>query len=305
MLSQATTEIVRDHLPPGVEVVELGRQALRGLTRPEYVFELRIGARDTTPGPNVDERRKTVTVLFAGVGASAAEGTKLDPEAHRRVISPCAMDMRAVVERHGGTVETYPGDALMAVFGVPVLHEDDALRAVRAAAEMREAVAESGDEAEDALGVRLTLRVGVGTGEVIAARPAAGQPLAAGEAVHAAMGLEELAGAAEILIDEETHRLVRSAVRAEHVGAPRPSERRHDRGPAPARNAARRQRARLGPRFSARGARPAAGDAVDGVRRSGKRPGLPPGDGARRGRRGKVAARPTSSPRASAPRGSW
>ena len=78
--------------------------------------------------------RKTVTVLFSSVVASTPQGRTLDPEARRRVMSRYFEDMRAVLERHGGTVEAYPGDALMAVFGVPLLHEDDALRAVRAAA---------------------------------------------------------------------------------------------------------------------------------------------------------------------------
>ncbi len=215
VLSQATTEIVRDRLPPGAEVIDLGRQALRGLSRPENVFELRVGARDRAPGGGPHDRRKTVTVLFAAVGATATEGGRIDPEVRRRVVAPAAMEMRAVLERHGGTVETYPGDALMAVFGVPVLHEDDALRAVRAAAEMCDALPTHGDEAGGGNGVRLTLRVGVGTGEVIAALASAGEPLATGEAVSVAKGLEEVAGAAEVLIDEETHRLVRSSVRAE------------------------------------------------------------------------------------------
>ena len=218
VLSQATTEIVHDRLPPGAEVIDLGRQALRGLSRPENVFELRVGARDRAPGGGPHDRRKTVTVLFAAVGATATEGGRIDPEVRRRVVAPAAMEMRAVLERHGGTVEAYPGDALMAVFGVPVLHEDDALRAVRAAAEMCDALPTHGDEAGGGNGVRLSLRVGVGTGEVIAARASAGEPLATGEAVSVAKGLEEVAGAAEVLIDEETHRLVRSSVRAEDAG---------------------------------------------------------------------------------------
>jgi predicted ATPase/class 3 adenylate cyclase len=154
-------------------------------------------------------------VLFAAVGASAAEGGRLDPEVRRRVVAPYATEMRAVLERHGGTIESFPGDTLMAVFGVPVLHEDDAVRAARAATEMREALPAPGGET---YGVTLTLRVGVGTGEVIAARPAPGEPLATGEAVNVAKGLEEAAGAGEVLIDEETHRLLRSAVRADDAG---------------------------------------------------------------------------------------
>jgi class 3 adenylate cyclase/tetratricopeptide (TPR) repeat protein/DNA-binding winged helix-turn-helix (wHTH) protein len=214
VLSQATTEIVRDHLPQGAEVLDLGRRQLRGLSRPENVFELRV--REPGLTATDQERRKTVTVLFACVGASASQGERLDPEARRRLIAPYWMEMLAVLERHGGTVETFPGDALMAVFGVPVLHEDDALRALRAAIDLREVLPE-GDEAEPPVAIRLT--VGVSTGEVIAARPAANQPLATGEAVNAARNLEELAEAAEILVDEPTHRLVRNSVRVQRAGS--------------------------------------------------------------------------------------
>jgi class 3 adenylate cyclase/DNA-binding winged helix-turn-helix (wHTH) protein len=216
VLSQATTEIVRDHLPAGAELIDLGQQQLRGLSRPENVFELRVRDHEALAA-TVHERRKTVTVLFAWVGASAPEGTTLDPETRRRVMSPFWMDMRAALERHGGTVEPYPGDTLMAVFGVPVLHEDDALRAVRAAAEIHAAVPHLGGEAAPPDGIRVTIRVGVGTGEVIAASPGSQQPLATGEAVNIAKTLEELAESAEILIDKETHRRVRNSVKAEPV----------------------------------------------------------------------------------------
>ncbi|HEY6778444.1 MAG TPA: BTAD domain-containing putative transcriptional regulator, partial [Thermoleophilaceae bacterium] len=214
VMSQATAEIVHDRLPREVELVDLGPQQLRGLSRPERVFELRPVAAPMAP----QEMRKTVTVLFSSVGASTPQGRTLDPEARRRVMLRYFGDVRAVLERHGGTVETYPGDAVMAVFGVPSLHEDDALRAVRAASEMRDALPMLGDELERAFGVRPIARVGVGTGEVIATHPDADQPLATGEAVTFAKRLEELAGAGEILIDEKTHRLVRGCVRAEPAG---------------------------------------------------------------------------------------
>jgi class 3 adenylate cyclase/DNA-binding winged helix-turn-helix (wHTH) protein/Flp pilus assembly protein TadD len=213
VVSQATAEIVHDHLPPGVSLLDLGRQQLRGLSRPETVFEVRLAA-PMTPY----ETRKTVTVLFSSVGTSVPEGRRLDAEARRRVMSRSFADMRAVLERHGATVETYPGDALMAVFGVPLLHEDDALRAIRAASEMCEALPPLADEIERAFGSRLTVRVGVGTGELLEARPDDGQPLAAGEAVNVAKRLEELAEPGEILIDNETHRLVRGCVRVERAG---------------------------------------------------------------------------------------
>ena len=94
-----------------------------------------------------------MTVLFCDVTGSTALGEQLDPESLRRVMVRYFESMQAVVERHGGTVEKFIGDAVMAVFGVPVVHEDDALRAVRAAAEMREAVAELNGELSRDYGV--------------------------------------------------------------------------------------------------------------------------------------------------------
>ena len=90
------------------------------------------------------EVRKVVTIVFADVTGSTALGERLDPEALRRVMGRYFDEMSAVIERHGGTVEKFIGDAVMAVFGIPQLHEDDALRAVRAADGMRTAL----DDAE-------------------------------------------------------------------------------------------------------------------------------------------------------------
>ena len=172
LLSQATTEIVQDRLPPGTELIDLGSQELRGLSRPEQVFELRTtGPRRGATSPAEHETRKTVTVLFACVIDSTPAAEVLDAEARRRVSARYLADMRAVFERHGGTVDAYPGDALMAVFGVPALHDDDAVRAVRAAVELQERLPALAEELEEAFGVRVGARVGVGTGEVIAERP--------------------------------------------------------------------------------------------------------------------------------------
>src|SRR5437763_2266437 len=102
--------------------------------------------------------RKTVTVLFADVTGSTAIGERLDPEALRRIMTRYFEVSRATLERHGATVEKFIGDAVMAVFGVPAVHEDDALRAARAAVELRREV--------ETLG--LELRIGVNTGEVVA-----------------------------------------------------------------------------------------------------------------------------------------
>jgi class 3 adenylate cyclase len=125
--------------------------------------------------------------------------------------------MRAVLERHGGTVEKFIGDAVMAVFGIPALHEDDALRAVRAAAEMREALERLNENLEREWGIRIAARTGVNTGAVVAGDPGAGQALVTGDPVNVAARLEQAAEAGEILIGDQTYRLVKDAVTAESL----------------------------------------------------------------------------------------
>jgi predicted ATPase/class 3 adenylate cyclase len=164
------------------------------------------------------EVRKTVTVLFSDLVGSTRLGRQLDPEALRRLMSRYFDEMRAVLERHGGTVEKYIGDAIMAVFGVPVLHDDDGLRAVRAADEMHEQLIAINDDLERVWGVRLEARIGVNTGEILAGDHSQGHHFATGEAVNAAKRLEEVAGSGEILLGETTYRLVRDAVRVEPAG---------------------------------------------------------------------------------------
>jgi class 3 adenylate cyclase/tetratricopeptide (TPR) repeat protein len=163
------------------------------------------------------EVRKTVTVVFSDVSGSTALGERLDPEPLRRVMGRYFDAMSAVVERHGGTVEKFIGDAIMAVFGIPQLHEDDALRAVRAAAEMRERLAELNEELERDFGVRIENRTGVNTGEVVAGDPSAGQRLVTGDAVNTAARLEQAADPGHVLLGEPTYRLVSTAVEVEGV----------------------------------------------------------------------------------------
>jgi class 3 adenylate cyclase/tetratricopeptide (TPR) repeat protein len=162
------------------------------------------------------EVRKTVTIVFSDVTGSTALGERLDPETTRRVMGRYFDAMSAAIERHGGTVEKFIGDAVMAVFGIPTLHEDDALRAVRAAADMQDALAGLNDELERDFGVRIEARTGVNTGEVVAGE---GPTLAVGDAVNVAARLEQSAEPGEILLGEPTHGLVRDAVRAEPVQA--------------------------------------------------------------------------------------
>jgi len=175
-------------------------------------FCLSCGSALTVAAP-VAETRKTVTILFSDVTGSTAMGEKLDPESLRKVMSRYFDEMRAVIESHSGTVEKFIGDAVMAVFGVPVLHEDDALRAVRAAAGMREALQLLNVELERDWGVTIQIRTGVNTGEVVAG--SGDQTMATGDAVNTAARLEQHAKPGEILLGESTYRLVRHAVVAE------------------------------------------------------------------------------------------
>jgi class 3 adenylate cyclase/tetratricopeptide (TPR) repeat protein len=150
------------------------------------------------------EVRKTVTIVFCDLTGSTALGDATDPETLRATMRTYYEQMRAILERHGGTVEKFIGDAVMAVFGVPVSHEDDALRAVRAAWEMRAAV--------PALGLRA--RIGVNTGEVVTGE---GDTLVTGDAVNVAARLEQAAEPGDVLIGGETRRLVRDAVQVTPV----------------------------------------------------------------------------------------
>ena len=167
---------------------------------------------------NERDVRKIVTVVFSDLVDSTSLSVQFDPEALKGLMSRYFEEMSGVVERHGGIVEKYIGDAVLAVFGIPVLHEDDALRAVRAAAEMREALEVLNESLESVWGVRLAARIGVDTGEVIAGDHSQGHLFVTGEAVNVAKRLEEAAATGEILIGEETHELVRDAVLVEPGG---------------------------------------------------------------------------------------
>ena len=156
--------------------------------------------------------RKTVTVLFADVTGSTALGERLDPESFRRVMARYFDVARGCLERHGGTVEKFIGDAVMAAFGVPVVHEDDALRALRAAVDLRDALESLNAELERPYGVTLQLRTGVNTGEVVTGTQ---ERLVTGDAVNVAARLEQAAEPGEVLIGEQTYRLVSGAIDAE------------------------------------------------------------------------------------------
>ena len=161
--------------------------------------------------------RKTVTVLFCDVTDSTPLGERLDPEVLQRVMARYFEATSAALERHGGTVEKFIGDAVMAVFGIPTVHDDDALRAVRAALEMRTVLAELNDELRRDFDVELSVRTGINTGEVVAGDPSAGQAFATGHAVVVAERLEKAARGGEILIGETTRLLVENAALVEPV----------------------------------------------------------------------------------------
>jgi class 3 adenylate cyclase len=156
------------------------------------------------PGSPEREARKVVTMVFCDVAGSTALGDGSDPEVLRLLMAGYFDRMRAVIERHGGTVEKFIGDAVVAVFGVPQVHEDDALRAVRAAAEMRAELAE----------LAIPARIGVNTGEVVANQR---DSLVTGDAVNVAARLEQAAGVGEVLIGGSTYELVRGTVEAAPV----------------------------------------------------------------------------------------
>ncbi|MGQ0668601.1 MAG: ATP-binding protein [Actinomycetota bacterium] len=158
-----------------------------------------------------------MTIVFCDVTGSTSLGEQLDPETLRKIMGRYFEEMRLALERHGGTVEKFIGDAVMAVFGIPQVHEDDAIRAVRAAAEMREALASLNKELERDWGVTIAARIGVNTGEVVAGDPSAGQVLVTGDAVNVAARLEQSAPSGEILIGPATRRLVRDAATVEPV----------------------------------------------------------------------------------------
>jgi class 3 adenylate cyclase/tetratricopeptide (TPR) repeat protein len=161
--------------------------------------------------------RKTVTVVFTDIAGSTALGERLDPESVRRIMARYFEEARVVFERHGGTVEKFIGDAVMAAFGIPTLHEDDALRAVRAAVELRDRLAVVNDDLGRELGVGLDVRMGVNSGEVVAGDPSQGQAFATGDAVNVAARLEQVAEPGEILVGPATRGLVGDAVRLEPV----------------------------------------------------------------------------------------
>jgi class 3 adenylate cyclase/tetratricopeptide (TPR) repeat protein len=160
-------------------------------------------------------RRRLATLVFCDLVGSTALGERVDPEALQELLALYFGEMRAALERHGGVVEKFIGDAVVGVFGVPAAHEDDALRACRAALEMRARLAVLNPELESRFGLQVEVRIGVNSGEVVGSR----ETFVAGDAANVAARLEQSAGPGEVLLGEPTYRLVRRAIRVERLEA--------------------------------------------------------------------------------------
>jgi len=167
------------------------------------------------PAPGASGARRLVSIVFADLVGSTGLGERLDPESMHALLDRYTEVCGAVIERHGGTVEGFIGDAVVGVFGLVELHEDDALRAVRAAVELREAGAALSAELKRERGVGIAMKFGVESGEVFLRAGARRSPFAAGDAFNVAARLEGSAPGGEILLGENIYPLVREFVRAE------------------------------------------------------------------------------------------
>ena len=185
---------------------------------PKFCSE--CGAALTPAAPTADVR-KTVTALFCDVTGSTALGSRLDPEALRHLMEDWFARASAVLARHGGTVEKFVGDAVMAVFGIPVAHEDDALRACRAAVELLAAAEVLDRDVVRDHKATFAVRIGVETGEVLVGDPSRGSTFASGTAVNTAARLEQAAGPGECLVGPESYRLVARRRRCRPAHGPR------------------------------------------------------------------------------------
>jgi DNA-binding SARP family transcriptional activator len=216
-------------IEPGERLRELERAILaqdRALTAPAPAHE-RFDAveqpaptdaaaeKPESPGEPGEPRsaRRVVSVVFAGIAGSTGLAERLDPESMHGLLDRYSDVCSTVIERHGGTVDGFVGDALVGVFGQTQVHEDDSLRAIRAAVELREA----GAALERDRGVRLGMKLGVESGEVFVSAGTRRSRFAAGGAFNVAARLEATAAEGEILLGDDIHRLVEDAVRAERL----------------------------------------------------------------------------------------
>jgi class 3 adenylate cyclase/tetratricopeptide (TPR) repeat protein len=201
-------------LEPGAELRELERRILAH--DPQLESEPAAAPVAVVAREEPVRARRPATIVFADVVDSTALGEQLDPESVHAILERYSEDARAILERHGGTVEKFIGDAIVGFFGMDELHEDDALRAVRAAVELRESVWRLRDElAED--GIELDVKLGINSGQLFVGAGGGRETFATGDAVNVAARLEQLAEPGEILLGERTFRLAQGAVRAERL----------------------------------------------------------------------------------------
>src|SRR5690348_17515792 len=175
------------------------------------------GAALEAPAPRREER-KVVTVLFADLVGFTSRAERMDPEDVRALLAPYWQHLRDELEHYGGTVEKFIGDAVMALFGAPVAHEDDPERAVRAALAILDAIAADRERG----GADLQVRVGIATGEALVAldaNPLGGEGMAAGDVVNTAARLQSAAPVDGILVDEATARAAEDAIVLEPADA--------------------------------------------------------------------------------------
>ncbi len=214
-----TRGLLADEL--GLEPSETLRQLERRMLAhdPELEVKLSDAVAPAQPAARPQEQpiraRRPATVVFADLVDSTGLGEQLDPETVHAVLDRYSGISSAILERHGGTVEKFIGDAIVGIFGLTALHEDDALRAVRAAVELRDAATELGEELKRTRGIDFAVKLGVNSGDVFVGAGSNRSAFATGDPVNVAARLEQVADAHEILLGERTYRLVEGHVRAE------------------------------------------------------------------------------------------
>jgi class 3 adenylate cyclase/tetratricopeptide (TPR) repeat protein len=205
-------------LEPGAELRELERRMLSHDPELEHVATAVPRPEPATAPLETGEpirARRPATVVFADVVESTALGEQLDPESVHRILERYSETATTILERHGGTVEKFIGDAIVGFFGLMEVHEDDAERAVRAAVELRGAVAELCDELRGTHGIELGVKIGVNSGDVFVGAGSRREMFATGDSVNVAARLEQHANEGDILLGARTFRLVEEIVDAE------------------------------------------------------------------------------------------
>jgi class 3 adenylate cyclase/tetratricopeptide (TPR) repeat protein len=208
-------------LEPGADLRELERRMLSHDPDLEHVAAAVAPAAAVARATAVLEAaepiraRRPATVVFADVVESTALGEQLDPESVHRILERYSETATTILERHGGTVEKFIGDAIVGFFGLTEVHEDDAQRAVRAAVELRDAVSDLCDELQGTHGIELGVKIGVNSGDVFVGGGSRREMFATGDSVNVAARLEQHASEGEILLGERTFRLVDDIVDSE------------------------------------------------------------------------------------------